>query len=122
MVGFNFMMKIKHFLFPNPPVLFYLLMLSNLFSLVFPFTSTTSFNFSSFDSQNNNISYERAFPDGGVIQLANNRDEQSTVGRATYYSPMHLWDNASTNLADFTTHFSFVIDAKEVAKAKNPKS
>ncbi|KAG6652106.1 L-type lectin-domain containing receptor kinase IX.1-like [Carya illinoinensis] len=112
MVGFKYF-KIKHFLFPNPPVLFYLLMLSNLFSLVFPFTSTTSFNFTSFNSDNHeNMSYERAFAEFEVIQLTGNRDQQGIVGRVTYYSPMHLWDNASTNLADFTTHFSFVIDAK----------
>ncbi|KAG2703963.1 hypothetical protein I3760_06G161300, partial [Carya illinoinensis] len=29
---------------------------------------------------------------------------------------MHLWDNASTNLADFTTHFSFVIAATTTNK------
>ncbi|KAG8500393.1 hypothetical protein CXB51_004201 [Gossypium anomalum] len=35
------------------------------------------------------------------------------VGRATYYKPMHLWDNSSGNLllADFTTQFSFSIDS-----------
>ncbi|KAG6710007.1 hypothetical protein I3842_06G160600 [Carya illinoinensis] len=104
-------MKIKHFLFPYPPVHFYLLMLSNLFSLVFPFTSTTSFNFPTINSQDKNISYERAFAENKVIQLTAIRDQPWTVGRATYYSPMHLWDNASTNLADFTTHFSFVIAA-----------
>ncbi|KAG7976511.1 hypothetical protein I3843_06G152700 [Carya illinoinensis] len=104
-------MKIKHFLFPYPPVHFYLLMLSNLFSLVFPFTSTTSFNFPSFNSQDKNISYERAFAENKVIQLTAIRDQPWTVGRATYHSPMHLWDNASKNLADFTTHFSFVIAA-----------
>ncbi|KAG6710012.1 hypothetical protein I3842_06G161100 [Carya illinoinensis] len=104
-------MKIKHFLFPYPPLHFYLLMLSNLFSLVSPFTSTTSFNFPSFNSQDKNISYERAFAENKVIQLTAIRDQPWTVGRATYHSPMHLWDNASTNLADFTTHFSFVIAA-----------
>ncbi|KAG6710005.1 L-type lectin-domain containing receptor kinase IX.1-like [Carya illinoinensis] len=109
MVGFNFM-KIKHFLFPNPPVLFYLLMLSNLFSLVFPFTSTTSFNFSSFNAQGPNISYERAYTESGCIQLTG--DNKVAVGQAKYSSPMHLWDKASTNLADFTTHFSFIINAK----------
>ncbi|KAG6710008.1 hypothetical protein I3842_06G160700 [Carya illinoinensis] len=87
-------------------------MLSNLFSLVFPVTSTTSFNFPSFNAQDQNISYERAYADSGVIQLTSNKDESMVVGRATYSSPMHLWDKASGNLTDFTTHFSFVIDAK----------
>ena len=33
-------------------------------------------------------------------------------GRATYYKPMQLWDKASGNLTDFTTHFSFSIDSQ----------
>ncbi|XP_042983533.1 L-type lectin-domain containing receptor kinase IX.1-like [Carya illinoinensis] len=88
-------------------------MLSNLFSLVFPFTSTTSFNFTSFNSHDPNISYEgSAGVNGtGVIQLTGNQVQKFSKGRATYSSPMHLWDNASTTLADFTTHFSFVIAA-----------
>ncbi|KAG7976512.1 hypothetical protein I3843_06G152800 [Carya illinoinensis] len=88
-------------------------MLSNLFSLVFPFTSTTSFNFTSFNSHDPNISYEGSagVNSTGVIQLTGNQVQKFSMGRATYSIPMHLWDNASTNLADFTTHFSFVIAA-----------
>ncbi|KAG6710013.1 hypothetical protein I3842_06G161200 [Carya illinoinensis] len=88
-------------------------MLSNLFSLVFPFTSTTSFNFTSFNSHDPNISYEGSAGVNctGVIQLTGNQVQKFSMGRATYSSPMHLWDNALTNLADFTTHFSFVIAA-----------
>ncbi|KAI9402121.1 hypothetical protein POPTR_001G284200v4 [Populus trichocarpa] len=33
-------------------------------------------------------------------------------GRATYSKPMQLWDEASGNLTDFTTHFSFSIDSQ----------
>jgi hypothetical protein len=40
------------------------------------------------------------------------RTALKVVGRATYFSPMHLWDKASENLTDFTTHFSFVIDSQ----------
>ncbi|KAI9402521.1 hypothetical protein POPTR_001G283204v4 [Populus trichocarpa] len=36
----------------------------------------------------------------------------SSSGRATYYKPMQLWDEASGNLTDFTTHFSFSIDSQ----------
>ncbi|KAL1534418.1 non-specific serine/threonine protein kinase [Salvia divinorum] len=36
------------------------------------------------------------------------------TGRATYAEPLHLWDNATGNLTDFDTYFSFVI------KAANP--
>ncbi|GFP86853.1 L-type lectin-domain containing receptor kinase ix.1 [Phtheirospermum japonicum] len=31
------------------------------------------------------------------------------TGRATYMEPLHLWDRASRNLTDFSTHFSFAI-------------
>ncbi|KAL1176348.1 hypothetical protein V6Z11_A04G152800 [Gossypium hirsutum] len=53
---------------------------------------------------------------GRQIQLTTNQRNKAlngSVGRATYYQPMHLWDNSSGNprLADFTTHFSFSIDS-----------
>nr|GMD08799.1 L-type lectin-domain containing receptor kinase IX.1-like [Ipomoea batatas] len=34
------------------------------------------------------------------------------TGRATYIEPLHLWDRASGDLADFTTHFTFIIDSE----------
>uniref|UniRef100_A0A5B6ZF18 Putative clade XVIII lectin receptor kinase n=1 Tax=Davidia involucrata TaxID=16924 RepID=A0A5B6ZF18_DAVIN len=33
------------------------------------------------------------------------------TGRATYKEKLHLWDEASGKMTDFTTHFSFVIDS-----------
>ncbi|KAI8532439.1 hypothetical protein RHMOL_Rhmol11G0214400 [Rhododendron molle] len=33
------------------------------------------------------------------------------VGRATYIESLHLWDNSTQKLADFNTHFVFVIDS-----------
>ncbi|KAA8545681.1 hypothetical protein F0562_020867 [Nyssa sinensis] len=33
------------------------------------------------------------------------------TGRATYNQNLHLWDKASGNLTDFSTHFSFIIDS-----------
>ncbi|XVE93582.1 hypothetical protein REPUB_Repub01dG0207100 [Reevesia pubescens] len=36
----------------------------------------------------------------------------ASIGRATYYNPMHLWDRASGNLTDFTTRFTFVMDSQ----------
>ncbi|KAG6652108.1 L-type lectin-domain containing receptor kinase IX.1-like [Carya illinoinensis] len=112
MVAFNFM-KIKHFLFPNPHFLFCLLTIT-IFLLLSPLTTAISFSFTNFSSRDitSNITFERAYADSGVIQLTSNKDESMVVGRATYSSPMHLWDKASRNLTDFTTHFSFVIDAK----------
>ncbi|XP_039166607.1 L-type lectin-domain containing receptor kinase IX.1-like [Eucalyptus grandis] len=34
-----------------------------------------------------------------------------SVGWATYHKPMRLWDKATENVADFTTHFTFVINS-----------
>ncbi|MFS7919992.1 putative legume lectin, alpha chain, concanavalin A-like lectin/glucanase domain superfamily [Helianthus anomalus] len=33
------------------------------------------------------------------------------IGRATYIDPLHLWDNDSTELASFSTSFTFVINS-----------
>ncbi|PPS12349.1 hypothetical protein GOBAR_AA08305 [Gossypium barbadense] len=89
--------------------------LTVLFCLIEPFSNAVSFNFTSFTTNNNNISYENAYPASRVIQLtANQRDLQMTasIGRATYYEPMHLWDKATGNLKDFATHFTFTIDSQ----------
>ncbi|XWS39805.1 hypothetical protein CRYUN_Cryun18bG0086000 [Craigia yunnanensis] len=96
-------------------LLFNLLTISVLFCLITPFTNALSFNFTSFKTNDNNISYEKAYPANQAIQLtANQRDLQMTasIGRATYYRPMHLWDKASGNLTDFTTRFNFVIGSQ----------
>ncbi|GFS34524.1 concanavalin A-like lectin protein kinase family protein [Actinidia rufa] len=36
---------------------------------------------------------------------------EQRAGKATYRDPLHLWDKASGDLADFSTHFAFVIDS-----------
>ncbi|GMY05479.1 L-type lectin-domain containing receptor kinase IX.1-like [Fagus crenata] len=114
MVVYNLM--IKHFLFPQLFILFYIfVIITNFFSLLTPsltFTSAISFNFTSFDSGNTNISYERAYPENQAIQLTGSKPTMGFEGRATYFKPMHLWDKASGNLTDFTTHFSFIIDSR----------
>jgi serine/threonine protein kinase len=102
----------KHFLFPKPLILFYLLMVTNFFSVTNPFTSAFSFNFTSFTFGDSSIRYERAFPQNQVIKLTGNKVGYDEVGQATYASPMHLWDKASRNLTDFATHFSFAIDSQ----------
>nr|DAD23776.1 TPA_asm: hypothetical protein HUJ06_025239 [Nelumbo nucifera] len=32
-----------------------------------------------------------------------------SAGRVIYKKPIHLWDNATNNLTDFITHFSFLL-------------
>ncbi|GLT68226.1 hypothetical protein SLA2020_404780, partial [Shorea laevis] len=103
--------KIKHFPFPNPQILFYLLMVTYFFLPQRPFASALSFNFTTFTSDN--LFYERAFAEEQVIQLTGNKyNSVFEVGRATYSHPMHLWDSESRSLTDFTTNFSFVIDSQ----------
>jgi serine/threonine protein kinase len=88
-------------------------MITNFFSVQSPVTSAISFNFPNFTSSDSRIKYDRAFVEGKVIQLTNNQVMTGSFGRATYASPMHLWDKASGSLTDFTTHFSFIIDSRE---------
>ncbi|KAB8518536.1 hypothetical protein FH972_025419 [Carpinus fangiana] len=104
-----YILNIKHFPFPKFLSLFYLLMITNFFSV-----TSVRFNLSSFNYSESDISWERAFPENQEIKLTGNEKQVKTnlVGRATYSSPMHLWDMASGNLTDFTTHFSFVIDSQ----------
>jgi hypothetical protein len=108
--------KIKHFPFPKPLILFYLLLIvTDFFSPLRPFTSAIQFNFPSFNACNTDVSElrcDRAYPANQVIPLTGTQFQKVDVGRATYVSPIHLWDKASGNLTDFTTHFSFVIDSQ----------
>ena len=94
-------------------------MITNLFSVLTPFTFTSalSFNFTSFSSQELNISYEKAYADEDqVIQLRGSTLKEGLAGRATYFRPMHLWNKASGHLTDFSIHFTFVIDSQNQTK------
>ncbi|GMJ03473.1 L-type lectin receptor kinase IX.1 [Hibiscus trionum] len=81
--------------------------------------SSINFTFTGFNTSTPGpgIVYEAdAYPSGNAIQLTLNQIHKGlndSVGRATYYKPMHLWDNSSGNpvVADFTTHFSFSVDS-----------
>ncbi|KAJ7013226.1 L-type lectin-domain containing receptor kinase IX.1-like [Populus alba x Populus x berolinensis] len=98
------------------PVPFLPFVFSTFFTLIIPSASGLSFNFTSFIFGDQNISYAPdAYPADGAVQLTKNlRDANmtSSSGRATYYKPMQLWDEASGNLTDFTTHFSFSINSQ----------
>ncbi|XVE66635.1 hypothetical protein DITRI_Ditri08aG0094000 [Diplodiscus trichospermus] len=78
--------------------------------VIFPLAASQSFNFTSFDASNTQISYKGdATPIDSVIQLT--KPDVWRSGHAIYYEPLHLWDKSSGSLADFTTHFSFSINA-----------
>ncbi|OMO63472.1 hypothetical protein COLO4_32422 [Corchorus olitorius] len=75
-----------------------------------PLAASQSFNFTNFDANNRNIIYKGdATATDSVIQLT--KTDVWRSGHAIYFKPMHLWDKSSGSLADFTTHFSFSINA-----------
>ena len=103
------------------PVPFLPFVFSTLFTLIFPSASGLSFNFTSFVVGDRNISYEQdasPAPDGAVRLTKSLIDTNMALssGRATYYKSMQLWDKASGNLTDFTTHFSFSINSQTKAQ------
>ncbi|KAK3432934.1 LOW QUALITY PROTEIN: hypothetical protein EUGRSUZ_D00447, partial [Eucalyptus grandis] len=85
----------------------------------FAFTASASsqgINFS-FQTFNDSIIKRQGDPfyDGSFIQLTKSIERESlggwSVGWAMYREPMRLWDKATGNVADFTTHFTFVINS-----------
>ncbi|KAG8650460.1 L-type lectin-domain containing receptor kinase IX.2 [Manihot esculenta] len=78
---------------------------------------TTSFSFNQFSPDMTEINFEgQAYAEETSIQLTNSfnklsAEDDNNVGRATYYKPIHLWDDKSGNIADFTTYFSFIINS-----------
>ncbi|GFS34522.1 hypothetical protein Acr_00g0034410 [Actinidia rufa] len=64
--------------------------------------------------QNVNITIHRdayISPQGLQVTSDERRNLGKRAGKATYREPFYLWDKASGALADFSTHFSFVIDS-----------
>ncbi|KAH0454295.1 hypothetical protein IEQ34_016219 [Dendrobium chrysotoxum] len=97
---------------PPLPFLFVLLIV---FLLRLRFSTSLSFNFSTFNSSTPQfITFQNDSFFDKVIKLTKNEVGTSlsrSVGRAVYRDPLKLWDAASGDLADFTTHFSFAIKA-----------
>ena len=108
----------KHFRFQQLSILFSLFMITNFFCVLTPFTFTSaiSFNFPGFNFSDPNILYDKyAHPDENqFIQLTDSTSW--SIGRATYFKPVHLWDKNSKNLTDFATYFSFGIDSQNQTK------
>lgn len=75
-----------------------------------------SFNYSSFNPNTKGIIYDgNATASNPVIQLTLNQNDiglNQSSGRATYFELLHLWDNESGSIADFSTNFSFKIDSR----------
>ncbi|KAK2383422.1 L-type lectin-domain containing receptor kinase IX.1 [Trifolium repens] len=87
-----------------------------LLSMIIPYTSSLTFNFTSFDPNDRSIIYEgSANPASSAIQLTINQQGKlmnGSIGRASYYQPIYLWNKTTNNLTDFTSHFTFTIDSQ----------
>ncbi|KAI0504899.1 hypothetical protein KFK09_015853 [Dendrobium nobile] len=83
--------------------------------LLLPTATSLSFSFPYFNSTTVQfIAFQNDTFLNGAISLtknAYNTDIGSSVGRAYYNEPIPLYDAATGELADFTTHFSFIINA-----------
>lgn len=90
---------------------------SVLLFLMIPFASPLYFKLSTIgpDDANRHIKTTGdAYISPQGIQVTtdeSNRAYGGKTGRATYIEPFHLWDKATGNMADFYTHFRFVIDS-----------
>ncbi|KAM0039204.1 putative protein kinase RLK-Pelle-L-LEC family [Helianthus debilis subsp. tardiflorus] len=89
-----------------------------IFLVLIPYSASVTFNFPNISQDNSQdiiLSGAAAYTPGEGIQVTYNRsiDHSSPwlAGRATYIKPLHLWDKDSTDLASFSTSFTFVIDS-----------
>ncbi|XP_052882771.1 L-type lectin-domain containing receptor kinase IX.2-like [Gossypium arboreum] len=105
---------------PKPVFLFillFILLVRPLKAVSMDNDDNINFTFPDFNSNTHRIVYEAdAYASGNAILLTANKTNQGlngSVGRATYYKPMRLWNNSSGDLilADFTTQFSFAVDS-----------
>lgn len=90
------------------------------FLLLVPHGNSVSFNFPNFQPNVPTITFEGdSFASDESLQLTKNQVDDnltSSVGRATYNQPVPIWDAKTRRLTDFTTHFSFVMSARNPAE------
>ncbi|CAK8575071.1 unnamed protein product [Lathyrus sativus] len=73
-------------------------------------TKTTFFSIPKFVSDQPNLILQGdAYTKNNKLILT--KAVENTVGRALYSAPIHIWDSKTSNIADFTTSFTFLIDA-----------
>nr|XP_043633490.1 L-type lectin-domain containing receptor kinase IX.1-like [Erigeron canadensis] len=80
---------------------------------LFPLTEAVDFKIDSFDAGDTSIRYSGdAAVSAGAVELTNTKiPHPYRVGQAIYVNPVPIWDQHSRKLTDFTTHFTFIIDA-----------
>ncbi|RRT68806.1 hypothetical protein B296_00037610 [Ensete ventricosum] len=89
------------------------------FSTMIAYTSSLSFNFSSF---NQDTSSKMTFQGNAVINdntilLTKDGANMGSVGRVVYNEQLLLWDAKTRELTDFTTQFAFSIQSHEFSYA-----
>ncbi|KAE9447013.1 hypothetical protein C3L33_21089, partial [Rhododendron williamsianum] len=88
------------------------------FCILFPQTNSLTFNLTNLGNQDqkaNIKTFGAAYISPRGLQVTSNERSanlQQQVGKATYIDRLHLWDNSTGKLADFSTHFVFVIDSE----------
>ncbi|KAL9690789.1 hypothetical protein QQ045_011199 [Rhodiola kirilowii] len=99
-----------------PPTNLHVITILSLFALTFRTTSALTLNLTTFTGAIDNFRfgdgpeyYNNATIEAGSLVLT--KMVNYTTGRVTYNESVHLWDAASNSLADFSTHFSFVINS-----------
>ncbi|KAK1418265.1 hypothetical protein QVD17_27408 [Tagetes erecta] len=85
-------------------IYFLLFLIPEVASITFDMTNITQQN------QNQIVTSGVASLTAAGIQLTDER--LGAAGRATYNRSLHLWDKSSTELASFSTNFSFVIEPR----------
>ncbi|KAJ4816419.1 Concanavalin A-like lectin protein kinase family protein [Rhynchospora pubera] len=82
-----------------------------LLSLV-PHSFSISFSYPSFNQASQGIQYQgQAGFFNNSIHLTS--AQQDSVGRAVYYQSVPIWDSLTSNVTDFTTSFSFIVDESD---------
>ncbi|RZC64304.1 hypothetical protein C5167_008000 [Papaver somniferum] len=81
---------------------------------VFPSSTSSksiSFDFPKFSPNVSNLQFQNDtfWSSNNSIELTKNSKDAYRVGWATYSQPIQLWNATTGELADFSTHFSFVI-------------
>ncbi|XP_059647952.1 L-type lectin-domain containing receptor kinase IX.1-like [Cornus florida] len=100
-----------------PKLLYIFFVITFFFFLIIPHATPLEFNIPEITSNDLNTKikiYQNAYVSSQGLQVTPNELGEARahkVGRATYIESLHLWDNASQNLADFVTHFSFVMSS-----------
>ncbi|XVF17393.1 hypothetical protein REPUB_Repub10bG0118000 [Reevesia pubescens] len=80
------------------------------FLFLLPYVNSIHFKILRFDSEAINILYEGdARPSVGAVEF-NDVSYLCRVGRVSYAENVPIWDSSTNKVADFTTHFSFIID------------